>query len=373
LEVLLEDEMKGKNRKYEADEGKEVAKEDKTSEKPVKKKKENAFEARFLVSSSPHIHDGQTTAGIMQLVIFALLPAALFSIYMFGVSSLRVIVISICSAIVFELLARWVMKRPVSIRDGSAVLTGLLLALNLPPGSPWWLVITGTFFAIVVAKQFFGGLGYNPFNPALIGRVVLLVSFPVQMTRWIAPSKWGLDAVTTATPLGRMGERLSTLGHIDTELVKGFLSPEGIGKLLVGWRGGCIGEVSIILLLAGGLFLIAKKVISWHIPVSFIGSVWIMTGIFHLAHPAHYANPTFHVLTGGLFLGAIFMATDYVTSPMTPLGKIVFGVGCGVITVLIRLFGVYPEGVSFAILLMNAATPLIDRYTKQKVFGARTA
>ena len=358
--------MEGKDPGSGAEKREQAANEKDASIKPTKKKK--VFEAKFLVSSSPHIHDGQTTSGIMRLVIFALLPAALFSVYIFGISSLRVIIISICSALVFELLSLRIMKRPVNVRDGSAVLTGLLLALNLPPGSPWWLVVTGTFFAIVVAKQFFGGLGYNLFNPALIGRVVLLISFPVQMTRWIAPSKWGADAVTTATPLGRIAESLEALGHIEM----GF-GREEIIKLLIGYKGGCLGEISIILLLAGGLFLIAKKVISWHIPVTFIGSVWVVTGIFHLIDPAHYANPVFHLLTGGLFLGAIFMATDYVTSPMTPLGKIIFGVGCGVITVLIRLFGVYPEGVSFAILLMNAATPLIDRYTKQKVFGARAA
>lgn len=364
----MEDEMKGKDGKSGAEKGKEVAKDNGVSEKPAKKKKENAFQSRFLISSSPHIHDGQTIAGIMKLVIYALIPATLFSLYIFGFSSLRVIVISICSALIFELLSRWIMKRPVSIGDGSAFLTGLLLALNLPPGCPWWLVVTGTFFAIVVAKQFFGGLGYNPFNPALIGRVVLVISFPVQMTRWIAPSKWGMDAVTTATPLGRMGESLKALGHIEMDFGR-----EEILNLLIGNRGGCIGEVSIILLVIGGLFLIGKKVISWHIPVSFIGSVWLITGIFHLIDPAHYANPTFHVLTGGLFLGAIFMATDYVTSPMTPVGKIIFGVGCGAITVLIRLFGVYPEGVSFSILLMNAVTPLIDRYTKRKVFGPEAA
>ncbi|MDZ7861061.1 MAG: RnfABCDGE type electron transport complex subunit D [Candidatus Krumholzibacteriota bacterium] len=372
----MEDEMKDKDRKSGSGKNemkREEAGKNKTSRKPPEKKKEEPFRERFIVSSSPHIHDGRTTSSIMRLVIFALLPAALFSIYIFGVTSLRVIVISICSALVFELLALRIMKRPVNISDDSAFLTGLLLALNLPPGSPWWLVVTGTFFAIVVAKQIFGGLGYNPFNPALIGRVVLLVSFPVHMTRWIAPSAWGADAVTTATPLGRMAESLDTLGHIDMDLIRELFSREEIINLLIGNTAGCIGEVSIILLAAGGIFLIAKKVISWHIPVSFIGSVWLLTGIFYKIDPAHYINPTFHVLSGGLFLGAIFMATDYVTSPMTSSGKIIFGIGCGLITVLIRLFGVYPEGVSFAILLMNAATPLIDRYTKPKVFGARKA
>lgn len=338
-----------------------------TPKEKKRKEKTPSAEMKFLVSSSPHVHDGRTVGGIMKLVIYALLPATLFSIYIFGLSALRVVIISVCSAILFEAVSQRIMKRPISVKDGSAALTGLLLALNLPATSPWWLIVTGTFFAIVVAKQLYGGLGYNPFNPALVGRVVVLISFPVQMTaRWVSPSRWGADAVTTATPLGKMKESLATLGRIDIDFGR-----EEIVDLLIGNRAGCLGEVSVILLVLGGLYLIAKRVISWHIPVSFIATVWLITGIFYLIDPTKYANPSFHVLTGGLFIGAIFMATDYVTSPVTEKGMIVFGVGCGLITVLIRLFGAYPEGVSFAILLMNAATPLIDRYTKPKVFGAR--
>ena len=341
---------------------------EKTNDTQEKKAPEKDAKAppRFLVSPSPHIHDGESVAGIMKLVILALLPAAIFSIYIFGLHALRVIVLAVASSVIFEALSQRIMGRSIRIGDFSAMLTGLLLALNLPATSPWWLVVVGSFFAIVVAKQIYGGLGYNPFNPALVGRVVLLISFPVQMTaRWVAPSRWGMDAVTTATPLGRIRESLLSQGRIDLNL-----SQQDWIDLLLGNRAGCLGEVSVVLLLAGGLYLIVKRVITWHTPVAFIGTVWILTGIFHLVDPARYADPSFHVVTGGLFIGAFFMATDYVTSPITGRGMLIFGFGCGLITVIIRLFGAYPEGVSFAILLMNAVTPLIDRYVKPKVFGA---
>ncbi|UCF05683.1 MAG: RnfABCDGE type electron transport complex subunit D [bacterium] len=340
----------------------------KSVSKPEKKeKKKEEITPRFLVSSSPHMHEGQTVSGIMKLVIYALLPVTAFSIFMFGLAAFRVILISVGSALLFEALSQRVMKRPVSLRDYSAVLTGLLLALNLPPTSPWWMILVGTFFAIVIGKQIYGGLGYNPFNPALVGRVVLTISFPVQMTaRWITPSMWGMNPVTTATPLGRIREALLSGGQVDLHL-----SRQGFLDLLLGNRAGSLGEVSVILLLAGGLFLIAKRVITWHTPVSFIATVWVLTGIFHLIDPTRYANPSFHVVTGGLFIGALFMATDYVTSPISGRGMLIFGAGCGLFTVVIRLFGSYPEGVSFAILLMNGITPLIDRYTKPKVFGIR--
>jgi len=331
--------------------------------------RENLEEAlpRFLVSSSPHIHEGTRIGDIMRLVIIALVPAALFSVYLFGLSAFLTIAVSVSSAVIFEAAWQKIMRKPVTIGNMSAALTGLLLALNLPSTSPWWMIFVGTFFAVIVAKQFYGGLGYNIFNPALVGRVVLLIAFPVQMTaRWVAPSAWGMNAVTTATPLGRVREALLSTGHLDVHL-----TPHEVFNLLLGNRAGSLGEVSVVLLAAGGIFLIARKIVTWHIPVSFIGSVWAMTGVFHLASPARYADPSFHVITGGLFLGAFFMATDYVTSPITPAGKLVFGVGCGVVTVVIRLFGGYPEGVSFAILLMNAFTPLIDRYLKPAVFGSR--
>ena len=331
--------------------------------------KKDAPGPRFLVSSSPHLHDGRTIESVMRLVIAALLPASLFSLYIFGLDALRVIVVSILSAAAFEAAARRIMRRPGSVRDGSAVLTGLLLALNLPATAPWWLIVVGNFFAIVIAKQLYGGLGYNPFNPALVGRVVLLISFPVHMTaRWTTPSRFGLDAVTTATPLTKMKESLALLGRIDVEFTRAEIL-----DLLIGNRAGCLGETSVVLLVLGGIFLVAKRVISWHIPVAFIAAVWALTGIFHLVDPLRYADPSFHVITGGLIIGAIYMATDYVTSPVMRRGMLIFGVGCGVITALIRLFGAYPEGVSFAILLMNAAVPLIDRWTRPAVFGAAEA
>lgn len=320
---------------------------------------------RFLVSSSPHIREGMKIRGLMSLVIIALLPASLFSIYMFGLAALRTIVISVGSAVLFEAIWQKALRKPVAVANLSPVVTGLLLALNLPSTSPWWMILVGTLFAIIIAKQLYGGLGYNLFNPALVGRVVLLIAFPLQMTaRWVSPSAWGANAVTTATPLGKARETLMTLGHIEVHLTRA-----DVINLLIGNRAGSLGEVSVILLLAGGIFLISKRVITWHTPVAYIGSVWVLTGIFHLVNPARYADPSFHVITGGLFLGAFFMATDYVTSPLTAKGKLIFGAGCGVFTVIIRLFGSYPEGVSFAILLMNAVTPLIDRYTGPVVFG----
>jgi electron transport complex protein RnfD len=340
---------------------------EKTQSQPAPKKAQ--IGPRFLVSSSPHVHDGRTVGDVMRLVIFALLPVTLYSIYIFGLDALRVVAVSMVSAAAFEWAAQRIMKRAVRVGDMSAALTGLLLALNLPSTAPWWLIVTGNFFAIVIAKQLYGGLGYNLFNPALIGRVVLLISFPVQMTaRWVTPSRFGLDAVTTATPLTRMKESLTVLGRIDVEFGR-----REILDLLIGNRAGCLGETSVLLLLLGGVFLVARRVITWHIPAAFIAAVWIMTGIFHLADPQHYANPSFHVITGGLFIGAIYMATDYVTSPLMRRGMLIYGAGCGIITVLIRLFGAYPEGVSFAILLMNAATPLIDRWTNPVVFGAAPA
>lgn len=362
----MEDKNKGPAPEEKQGEARETG-----GEKKPKKKKEPVG-PRFLVSSSPHLHDGQSVGGIMRLVIYALLPATIFAIYIFGLPALRVILISVGSAVALEALTQKIMKRPVTMRDYSAVLTGLLLALNLPMTSPWWLIVIGNIFAIVVAKQIYGGLGYNPFNPALVGRVVLLISFPVQMTarwgvlsRWVGPFRWGVDAATTATPLGRIRESVMSLGHIDYQ----FTSQDMLA-LLIGNRTGSLGEVSVLLLVVGGIILLAKRVITWHTPVAFIGTVWVMTGIFHLIDPTKYADPTIHVISGGLFLGAVFMATDYVTSPITGKGKIIFGIGCGVFTVIIRLFGAYPEGVSFAILLMNAVTPLIDRYTQPVVFGA---
>lgn len=308
----------------------------------------------LLVSTGPHVHAITDIPRIMFGVIIALVPASIMGIYLFGWGALKVIVVSTLVAILTEGAVQYAMGRKTSMLDGSAAVTGLLLALNLPPTSPWWMVMVGAVVAIILGKQIYGGLGHNPFNPALVARVVLLVSWPVQMTQWISP----LDGVSTATPLGILkADGIARLGGVR------------LFDLFIGNVGGCIGEVSALALLAGFVFLLWKGYVTWHIPVSYVGTVAVFTGIFWVANPQKYANPLFHLLAGGLVLGACFMATDYVTSPMTPKGQIIFGAGCGLLTCIIRLFGGYPEGVSFSILLMNAATPLIDQYTRPKRYG----
>jgi len=319
----------------------------------------------LYLSSSPHIHSGETTERIMRLVIYALLPATLVALYFFGLPALKTLLICSVGCVAFEALACKLMNVPTSIKDGSGALTGLLLALNLPPSTPWWISLLGAAIAILIGKMIYGGLGYNPFNPALVARVVLLISFPVQLTRWTAPQPLdqGLDAVTAATPLGEMKTAVMLTGKLPELATSDFLD------YFTGNMAGCLGEVSALALLVGGLFLLYKKVISWHIPVSFLGTVVIVGGLFWLVDSSKYPNPLFHLITGGLILGAFFMATDMVTSPVTHKGMLIFGFGCGLLTILIRLFGSYPEGVSFAILLMNAATPLIDRYCRPKIYG----
>ncbi|NOY14219.1 MAG: RnfABCDGE type electron transport complex subunit D [Deltaproteobacteria bacterium] len=323
------------------------------------------MDKQLYLSSSPHIHSGETTDKVMRLVIYALLPATLLAIYFFGLPALSTLLICTLGCIGFEALSCKLLKQPPTIADGSAALTGILLAFNLPPSIPWWIALLGAATAILIGKQIYGGLGYNPFNPALVARVVLLISFPVQMTRWTAPAPLasGIDAITAATPLGEMKTVVSLTGKLPELANSGFMD------YFTGNMGGSLGEVSALALLLGGLFLIYKKVISWHIPVSFLGTVLVIGGIFWLVDPGRYPSPVFHLLTGGLLLGAFFMATDMVTSPVTYKGMLIFGFGCGLLTILIRLFGGYPEGVSFAILLMNAVTPLIDRTCRPKIYG----
>jgi electron transport complex protein RnfD len=322
-------------------------------------------EKQLFLSSSPHIHSGETTDRVMRQVIYALVPACAVSIYFFGWRALLVLVLCTAGCMAVEAASQRLMDKAVTVRDGSAALTGVLLALNLPPASPWWLALIGSAVAIAIGKQVYGGLGYNPFNPALVARVVLLISFPVQMTTWTAPAPLfsGIDAVTTATPLGEMKTAVMLTGKL----------PEGLhgalGSYLLGNMAGSLGEVSALALLLGAAWLFYRKILTWHIPVAFLGSVVVLSGVFWLVNPSRYPSPLFHLLTGGLMLGALFMATDMVTSPVTNRGMLVFGIGCGLLTVLIRLFGGYPEGVSFAILLMNSATPLIDRFTRPKKFG----
>jgi electron transport complex protein RnfD len=318
----------------------------------------------YIVTTSPHIHSPDSIPRVMYSVVIALVPAVLISIFFFGLAALMVYLIAIVSCLAVEALCQKIMGRPITIADGSILVTGVLLAMNLPPSSPWWLVLVGSVVAVVLGKQIYGGLGYNPFNPVLVARVVLLISFPVQMTTWTSPRPLfsGTDLVTIATPLGEVKTELLLKGAID-------LTKYNYLDFTTGFMGGSLGEMSVIALLIGAGFLFYRKYITWHIPVSYIGTVFVVTGIFWLIDPTIYANPLFHVLCGGLILGAFFMATDMVTSPVYPLGMIIFGIGCGLITVVIRLFGGYPEGVAFSILLMNAATPIIDRYTEPKKFG----
>ncbi len=321
--------------------------------------------AELYLSSSPHIHSGETTDKVMRAVIYSLLPACGVAIYFFGLPALLVLLTCTFGCVATEAICNRLFGSKLSIADGSAALTGILLALNMPPNSPWWLALLGAVIAIVVGKQVYGGLGYNPFNPALVARVVLLVSFPVHMTSWTTPSPLGsgIDAVTTATPLGEWKTAVMLTG----KLPENFSA--GMGDYFVGNMAGSLGEVSALALLLGAAYLFWKKIISWHVPLTFLLTVVVFSGLFWLVDPSRYPNPLFHLLTGGLILGVFFMATDMVTSPVTGKGMIIFGFGCGLVTVLIRLFGGYPEGVSFAILLMNAATPLIDRYTRPRVFG----
>jgi electron transport complex protein RnfD len=323
----------------------------------------------LAVSHSPHQFGEESVQKIMYRVLVALVPAFAVSLVFFGLGALIVTGVAVISCLLFEyLIARFLMKVKPTLWDGSAAVTGVLLAFNVPSNLPVWMIIIGSLVAIGVAKMSFGGLGKNPFNPALVGRVFLLISFPVQMTSWpkAVESRFAyLDAATGATPLGILKEGLKN-GQPLSDLMKEI--PE-YSRMFLGNMGGSLGEISAIALIIGGLYLILRKVITWHIPVSVIGTVVLMTGLLWLMNPDQYADPLFHLLTGGIMLGAIFMATDMVTSPMTHAGQIIFGVGIGLITCLIRLFGAYPEGVSFAILIMNAFVPLIDKYVKPKRFG----
>lgn len=332
----------------------------------------NAMKNKLLVSYSPHIHDDSASVQrIMFDVILALLPATLFSFYLFGIGAVIVTIVSVVSAVFWEwLIAKFILKTKPQIWDLSAALTGLLIALNIPSNLPIWMILIGTLIAIGVAKMSFGGLGQNIFNPALVGRVFLLISFPVAMTSWPIPFESRtnyLDAITGATPLGVIKEGVNN-GEKVSELMKQIPSHM---EMFYGVMAGSLGEISALLLILGGIYLLIRKVITWHIPVSIILSVFIFGGIFWLINPEKYPDPIFHILTGGLLLGAIFMATDYVTSPMTPLGKIIFGISIGFLVIVIRLWGAYPEGVSFAILFLNAFVPLIDKYTKPRVFGTK--
>jgi len=331
--------------------------------------KDKKFEIQLLLTPPPHIKAEESVRGLMSSVIIALIPTTITGIYFFGIPSIVTIFVAAVSSILFEFFYQKIVRKENTISDSSAALTGLLLGLNLPAGFPWWGTVIGSFIAIVVVKHLFGGLGFNIFNPALVARVFLLISWPVQMTSFPAPSALlakAVDAVAAATPLTTIKmELMSHKANIDIAL----LPQPSTFELLLGAHAGSLGEVSIIALLIGGLYLLYKKIITWHIPVSFIGTALVFSAIMWFVDPAKNANPVFHIMTGGLILGAFFMATDYVTSPVTNKGMLIFGAGCGFLTILIRLFGGYPEGVSFAILLMNLATPLIDKFVTPSRFG----
>lgn len=318
-----------------------------------------------IISLSPHVHGGDSVQKNMFGVCIALIPALIASLYFFGLGSAIVLLTSVAACVFFEwAITRFILGRErLTICDGSAVLTGLLLGFNLPSNLPIWIIIIGALVAIGIGKLTFGGLGCNPFNPALVGRVFLLISFPVQMTSWPLSGQLGyLDAETGATPLAlmKLAIKEGDTSYLD-QLPSAF-------DMLVGQTGGSLGEVSALCLLIGCCYMIWKKIITWHIPVSILGTVFVLAGLFHLIDPS-YANPVQVILAGGLMLGACFMATDYVTSPMTAKGQLIYGCAIGVLTVLIRDFGSYPEGMSFAILIMNGFTPLINTYVKPKRFG----
>lgn len=298
---------------------------------------------KLITTSSPHIHSGESVSGIMFSVAIALLLPTLAGIYYFGFRALALVMITSLSAILTEAVFQKLRNKPITITDGSALVTGMLLALNLPPGLPYWMAVVGAVAAIALGKQIYGGLGSNPFNPALIGRVFLMISFTTPMTTWINP----VDGTTGATPLSLMKMQGITTDY---------------AKLFFGNVGGSLGETCALLIIIGGMYLIFKGYVDWKIPASYLGTVAILSVILG-------QDPIFHLLSGGLMLGAFFMATDMVTTPLSGLGKLIFGIGAGLLTAIIRFYGGYPEGVSFSILLMNAFTPLINRFTVPKIYG----
>lgn len=324
------------------------------------------------VSGSPHVHTNDSVKKIMWTVVIALLPTMIFSFIYFGWDAVRVTLISVAACVFFEwFIQKFFLKGELTISDGSAVITGMLLAFNVPSNLSWIIIVIGALVAIGVSKMAFGGLGKNIFNPALVGRVFLLISFPTQMTTWPTPKPVFnigtpiVDAVTGATPLALIKNGLKQGADVSSLMDQ----VPTYAQLLLGQQGGSLGEVAAAAIILGGIILLCRKVITWHIPVAFLGTAFLFAGVLHLINPGAYIPPSYHLLTGGMMLGAIFMATDMVTSPMSNWGKIVFGIGCGLLTICIRVWGSYPEGVSFAILLMNAFTPLINKWLKPKRFG----
>lgn len=350
----------------------------------------------FMNKSGPFTHAASSVQKTMYTVLLALAPATLFNAYLFGWPAILLFLVTVGSCVAAEALALSLGGRPVkpALTDGSAILTGWLLAMSLPPWAPWWIGVLGAVFAILLAKHAFGGLGQNMFNPAMVARVALLISFPVAMTAWVlpqplfsanAPSLGDAIAITFGGHAPMDGVSAATsLGYVKTELTRGIPVGESLAHLMReshlkympdlmdlawGYKAGSLGETSAVLILLGGLFLLFRRIISWHIPVAVIGTLFLMGTVFHGVNGARFAPGLFHALSGATFLGAFFIATDYVTSPVSKKGQLIFGVGVGLLTWVIRTFAGYPEGMAFAVLLMNALTPIIDQYTRPRAFG----
>jgi electron transport complex protein RnfD len=340
-----------------------------------------------LPVSSPHVHAPLSVQRMMLDVMLALLPATLFGVWLFGWPALNVLVLSIAAALASEAVSLQIAGKAITrpLTDGSAALTGWLLALSLPPWAPWWIAVLGSAFAIIVGKHLFGGIGQNIFNPAMLARVALLISFPVELTFWVAPhplntpSSPGFmeslaitfqgvsnpDAISGATVLGQVKTELGR----GVELAQALPDFYNVSSIGLGTMSGSLGETSALLLLLGGLYLLARRIITWHTPLAMLAALALLSGVMHLIDPSRYADPLYHLLTGGVMLGAFFIATDLVTSPSTPRGQLVYGASIGLLVYVIRTFGGYPEGVAFAVLIMNAMTPLIDHYLRPRIYG----
>ena len=343
----------------------------------------------IATTSGPFTHKDNSVQKVMTTVLLALLPATAFDIYLFGWPALLLFAVTIGSCVAIEALCVALVDRPVKVAlsDNSAVLTGWLMAASLPPWSPWWIGLLGAVFAIALAKHAFGGLGQNVFNPAMVGRTVLLVSFPVIMTSWVmphplfsanAPSFSDAIAITFGGHMPDTVSAASALGYVKTQLTLGIPVTQSMAQvsqvpdlmdMALGYRAGSMGETSAILILLGGLFMLYKRIISWHIPVGVMATLFLMGTLFHFVDPARFTTGTFHLVSGATFLGAFFIATDYVTSPVSKTGQLIFAVGVGLLAWLIRTFAGYPEGMAFAVLLMNGLTPIIDQYTRPRAFG----
>jgi electron transport complex protein RnfD len=333
------------------------------------------------LSHSPHAHARNSVSRIMATVMLALLPATLFGFWLYGWPAVYLWAVALLAAVVGEAAMLKLQQRAVkpAILDGSGVLTAWLLALSLPPWAPWWIAVVGALFAVIIGKQVFGGLGQNVFNPAMAARVMLLISFPLEMTTWIPPMTQPGMLDSLAVTFGGMQldavSSASLLGHVKTEFSRGLDLQQALAghyaplQALWGQRSGSLGETSALLILAGGIFLMARRIISWHAPVAMLAGVALPALLMNLFAPEHYAGPLVHLLSGGVMLAAFFIVTDPVTSPNTAAGQMVFGLGCGLLTYVIRTWGAYPEGVAFAVMLMNAATPIIDRYVKPRIYG----